>query len=913
MRKLLPFLLLTACSSGAVPTTPPPPPGAPTAASLSIVAGDGQAAAPATALPVRPAVLVATASGDPVPGIAVTFTVDSGGGSLSATAAVSGANGVATAGIWTLGQSGNNVVTAHIGTTLSVKLHAQAFAGDARTLINAAPVSSAGGTLTYTKAGDPLSGLTVTIPAGAYAGATQWTITADSSTVPTLPADFIQVGPTLVISTGQGYADSIVSLTMPLATDPSMVVAPFYFDPVSKALEPIPLLARTVTGATLGARHFSADLMAIPGTAPTSGSLRAAALRSFGAVRIVWVAIPPAKLSGTFDSGFRIGTDNWEFANYGDYISPEGDCEGMSITELYYYYFVTLGGRPPLYHHFDTSIPNQWDNVQGIRFAASVQGDFDTSLVATIGQETRLTQTAGSLPALLNLTSSWIALTLKLTGQPVLLALHNATSGHAVVAYSITTTGNTSVVAFADPNFPTTLRTLSFVNGVATPVQQSPNVTAAPQTYNQVLALAVTAEVPLRNIDTRWKEFLNKGAAADRYPAGYFMRTRDSLNHSWNNLVFGGPADTIRTSVQQLQSQFLCPDCPIGVLGASPPELALLRVWDDSGATGPQDNPFGVISLAPGFQSPVMVAYAPSPSFDRKTPIDFGFVDARPVTVVYRPFLIWPPTDRVTSGTPVTYSATDGGLATPTSRYTWDFGDATPLQIVVHDSTTIHTFANNGTHRVIVTLVNGDAQGGGTVGIDTLFILVSNNVIWRFTSASAPVVTLPAGGIGATAQDTIARDTVVATFAALASRPGDNRIFLLDSLGCHQIYWEQFPPGHANDSTIAPDAAVLLFGTEPTGICAVPGYNTTVTVGSIGAGPLNATLTPKNPLLDGIETGASLTSVMTGTTLTGSFVLQVYYTSGIGTYRVDFVATQVVALPKPPPAGLRARRGRDGP
>lgn len=65
------------------PSPPPPPsmPGAP--ASLSVQAADGQSAEPQVKPATRPAVIVRGASGRAVPNVALTYSVDSGGGSLS--------------------------------------------------------------------------------------------------------------------------------------------------------------------------------------------------------------------------------------------------------------------------------------------------------------------------------------------------------------------------------------------------------------------------------------------------------------------------------------------------------------------------------------------------------------------------------------------------------------------------------------------------------------------------------------------------------------------------------------------------------------------------------------------------------------------------------------------------------------
>jgi|GEM_PF-3548918 len=73
-------------------------------ASIEAAAGDGQSAVVATAVAVRPAVVVRDAHGNPLEGIPVVFEVTGGGGSASDRNPVTGSDGVATVGSWTLGQ-----------------------------------------------------------------------------------------------------------------------------------------------------------------------------------------------------------------------------------------------------------------------------------------------------------------------------------------------------------------------------------------------------------------------------------------------------------------------------------------------------------------------------------------------------------------------------------------------------------------------------------------------------------------------------------------------------------------------------------------------------------------------------------------------------------------------------------------
>lgn len=85
-------------------------------ASVAGTAGDGQSATVGTAVATPPAVVVRDAGGTPVAGVAVTFAIASGGGSVSGGSASTGADGVATVGRWTLGDAaGANTLTATVG------------------------------------------------------------------------------------------------------------------------------------------------------------------------------------------------------------------------------------------------------------------------------------------------------------------------------------------------------------------------------------------------------------------------------------------------------------------------------------------------------------------------------------------------------------------------------------------------------------------------------------------------------------------------------------------------------------------------------------------------------------------------------------------------------------------------------
>lgn len=90
--------------------------GSATPTTLVKQAGDNQTATVGTAVAIAPSVLVIDGTGNPVPGVQVTFLVASGAGTVTGTPATTNASGVATLGSWSLGTAtGGNSLTASLG------------------------------------------------------------------------------------------------------------------------------------------------------------------------------------------------------------------------------------------------------------------------------------------------------------------------------------------------------------------------------------------------------------------------------------------------------------------------------------------------------------------------------------------------------------------------------------------------------------------------------------------------------------------------------------------------------------------------------------------------------------------------------------------------------------------------------
>jgi hypothetical protein len=84
-----------------------------TAAKIAASAGNGQSATVGTAVTIPPGVLVTDANNNPISGFSVSFSVYSGGGSVTGASATTDASGIATVGSWTLGTTaGSNSLRA---------------------------------------------------------------------------------------------------------------------------------------------------------------------------------------------------------------------------------------------------------------------------------------------------------------------------------------------------------------------------------------------------------------------------------------------------------------------------------------------------------------------------------------------------------------------------------------------------------------------------------------------------------------------------------------------------------------------------------------------------------------------------------------------------------------------------------
>lgn len=208
-------------------------------ASLTVVAGpaakligntgNGQSAAAGTAVASPPSVKVTDALDNPVAGVAVTFAVGTGGGTVTGASATTDAAGIARVGSWTLGTvAGPNtlIITAPAITGATLTFTASGGAGPAAVIAANTgnnQTGTAGGLVATAPSvkvtdanGNPVSGFSVTFVPGSGSGSvTGGTVATDGNGVATVGSWRLGVtpGPQTLVVSASGLSGSPVTFS----------------------------------------------------------------------------------------------------------------------------------------------------------------------------------------------------------------------------------------------------------------------------------------------------------------------------------------------------------------------------------------------------------------------------------------------------------------------------------------------------------------------------------------------------------------------------------------------------------------------------------------------------------------------------------------------------------------------------
>ncbi len=369
-----------------------------------------------------------------------------------------------------------------------------------REKVSSQRIVSSEGMVTVQDPGNPIDGLSISIPEGAYENEPPFTISTRPIKADKFGTDFNPVTPLIHVDNGGEFAADAMTVSVPIQIEPDEFAMAFYYDEKTGELEGIPLVELTTQKATLVTSHFSDFVIS---------------------------KIPFAELADTnVDSGFAPGMDDWQFVNYGSMIAKGGHCAGQSLTAMWYYYEKYQGaGERQLYGRYDNNnygygtIDFQQDDSWGYRWASVAQRvQWDKGLGVY------------RLWGLTSDTLTWysFAYAMKLTGEPQYVSIgryvedggSQSRRGHALIVYKIE--GNRLWVA--DPNFPGKAdRFIVFENGAFLPYASGANAidiaANGVRAYPEIHYLAKTALIDWAKIGTEYERLLEGKVGEGYFPA----------------------------------------------------------------------------------------------------------------------------------------------------------------------------------------------------------------------------------------------------------------------------------------------------------------------------------------------------------------------------------------------------------
>lgn len=541
-------------------------------------------------------------------------------------------------------------------------------------------VTTAGGSVVVQKAGDPLNGFQLDVPAKAFDGSRTFAVSYRPITGQTFGTGVNPISPLIKVDYGEGFTNQSMTVRVPVSLAAGRFAMPFYYNEATGKIEAIPMAEIAADHVTLIANHFSDFFI----TSISEDDL----------------------LNAGFDSGFEPGTDDWQFVNYGSYVATHGQCAGQSMSAMWYYYERRLGGAPQLNGRYDNDgapnakTPSIWeDDVLGYRLASTVHHDYAANWDASA-------ESRGFYAKLAALDDRYsfleAAYAIYLTGGPQFLDIRGS-GGHAIVAYKV---ANRRIYV-SDPNTPGDAgRWIDLKDGKLLPYNGAQSAKDPPQLYDRIRFIAVSAMIDWNLIGKRWAEFDAGTVGTGLFPDfevgvydlqghGYLVKdvlavtgteqmlwsniptTKDItvitayIDGRWNpgRLIEGDAASNITVNLKQ-------GDNDVGIaMGAAPAGSRLGSGYNWVGFSRYKITVIGPISIS----APASVAAA--------QPVSFSASASAPV-----------------SG--------------PT--FEWDFGDGTTP---VRSRTAVsHTFTKAGSYRVIVTAFDGPTGkygGQGTVTVTT--------------------------------------------------------------------------------------------------------------------------------------------------------------------------------------------------
>lgn len=520
-----------------------------------------------------------------------------------------------------------------------------------------------------------LNGTRFIVPQAAFAGSKSFSVAYAPVTRHSLGPDFNPITPMIRVETELLYADSLISVEIPIKLPAGKFAMGFLYNEVTGKVEGMPLEYLDTNRITVSTRHFATSSISGTTSPPRANALK----KGFFLIASVDEAVLGSLAA--VNTGFKVGTDNWEFPNYGSFIAPGGHCTGQCLAAMWYYHEKKQQGAPAAYNHFQM-LDNLWqDNPKGYRFSSTLHKDINWSAYAQ--------SFFADLPISDLNTLRCFAYSMKITGEPQEVGIYGAGGGHSIIGYKADMV--TGEITVSDPNFPGEIRKIVYNKGTGsfTPYNGAQSANDPPVVYNKIKYFGKSACYDWSLIGKRWKD-AEDGKAGNNYFPAYQYEYRDAEGN-WQPLTdeVTVDADTLRVRGAWVNA---------GVSDYYPQ----ITVFKDNGGTVLNQNldKDFLLNLQPGAN--VLGFYLTG--VPKGLPnVVFHYVDYRWITLRNQIPVIIEDNSIVYGAAPnkefTIWAKHYGKLPVSQSRFEWDFGDGRK-QVVNADTTVKHTYTQNGNYTV---------------------------------------------------------------------------------------------------------------------------------------------------------------------------------------------------------------------
>ncbi|HBB91585.1 MAG: hypothetical protein A2X22_08975 [Bacteroidetes bacterium GWF2_49_14] len=559
-----------------------------------------------------------------------------------------------------------------------------------------ATIGVAGGTVLVSKPGSPVDGLELSIQDSSFSKPQTVNISYAVVKSHEFGENFNAISPLITVELTDLYAGRPMDLKIPIKVPAGHLAMAFLYDSTSGELEGLPIAEITDNYILISSRHFSAT---------SAGSLKSAITGEPNwNDRIIAGSVLESLTSGNLQisAGFDVGTDDWEFPNYGAYITPAGQCLGQSCLAIWYYNYCkkALGSA---FHKFDTNLSTNrpdaywFDNPKAYRFSAVIHRDIEDSKRLD-GWKT-LMERQMSNPGII-----WksVLVEMIIRNSPQLLFLRENATGvaHAVICYKVDLKEKKLYVA--DPNFPGDAgRAIPYTETSIGPYTSRSSASSTKDVvFDQVCYIQISNALDRKEMRLRWSEFENGTIGNDKFPK-YKLFAGNT----------GGTEITDRMLVSNAEFKVVCKseDCEASIIGTDKLQKIFI-VNSDGGRIGTADDAshgIATCTLQPA-DNKIGIYVTGMRANGQEYYVDFKWFTIN-LGEVY--LTITPDPLQAIADKPCSFIAEVKGTLPASYKLVWNFGDNTGD---ISSGTSLlveHTFTKEGSYIITCTLYDNANSG----------------------------------------------------------------------------------------------------------------------------------------------------------------------------------------------------------